>query len=46
MRFIRRPKYRLCMVHMIRNSLRYVGYKERKAVATDLKTMDTAPTAE
>lgn len=27
----------LCIVHMIRNSLKYVGYKERKAVATDLK---------
>lgn len=27
----------LCIVHMVRNSLRYVGYKERKAVAADLK---------
>jgi len=25
-----------CVVHMIRNSLRYVGYKERKDVAADL----------
>ncbi|BBP44197.1 IS256 family transposase [Thiosulfativibrio zosterae] len=27
----------LCIVHMVRNSLKYVGYKERKLVATDLK---------
>ncbi|MBL1433950.1 IS256 family transposase [Candidatus Wolfebacteria bacterium] len=26
-----------CVVHMIRNSLRFVGYKERKKVAADLK---------
>ena len=26
-----------CVVHMIRNSLRFVGYKERKEVAADLK---------
>ena len=26
-----------CVVHMIRNSLRFVGYKERKEVADDLK---------
>lgn len=27
----------LCIVHMVRNSLKYVGWKERKAVAADLK---------
>ncbi len=27
----------LCIVHMVRNSLKYVGYKERKEVAGDLK---------
>jgi transposase-like protein len=27
----------LCIVHQIRNSLKYVGYKERKEVASDLK---------
>jgi transposase-like protein len=27
----------LCIVHMVRNSLKYVGYKERKEVASDLK---------
>jgi putative transposase len=27
----------LCLVHMVRHSLSYVGWKERKAVAADLK---------
>lgn len=27
----------LCIVHMVRNSLKYVGYRERKEVAADLK---------
>jgi transposase-like protein len=27
----------LCIVHLIRNSLKYVSYKERKEVASDLK---------
>lgn len=27
----------LCIVHMVRSSLKYVGYKDRKKVATDLK---------
>ena len=31
-----------CIVHMIRNSLRFVGYKDRKAVAKDLKPIYTA----
>ena len=35
----------LCIVHMVRNSLRYVTWKERKAVAADLKTIYSAPTA-
>jgi len=30
-------KVQLCIVHLIRQSLRYVGWKERKAVAADLK---------
>jgi len=34
----------LCIVHVIRNSLRYVGYKERKAVVADLKTIYEAST--
>jgi putative transposase len=34
----------LCIVHMVRNSLNYVSYKDRKAVAADLKTIYTADT--
>ena len=34
----------LCIVHMVRNSLNYVSYKDRKAVAADLKTVYTADT--
>ncbi len=36
----------LCIVHMVRNSLKYVSWKERKEVAADLKTIYQAPTAE
>jgi putative transposase len=36
----------LCIVHMVRGSLSYVGWKERKAVAEDLKNIYRAPTAE
>jgi|EPASupsiteSAE347_1022098.scaffolds.fasta_scaffold17872_1 putative transposase len=36
----------LCIVHMIRNSLKYVSYKERKELAQDLKTIYTAATAD
>lgn len=36
----------LCIVHMVRNSLRYVGWKERKAVAADLRKIYTADTLE
>jgi putative transposase len=35
----------LCIVHLVRNSLSYVSYKDRKAVADDLKTIYGAPTA-
>jgi len=34
----------LCIVHQVRNSLSYVSYKDRKAVAADLKTIYTAAT--
>ena len=33
----------LCIVHMLRNCFKYVGYKERKQVATQLKAIYTAP---
>lgn len=36
----------LCMVHMVRNSLKYVNYKLRKEVAKDLKTIYSAATAD
>ena len=35
-----------CIVHQIRSSLRYVSWKDRKAVAKDLKTVYTAATEE
>ena len=36
----------LCIVHLTRASLNYVNWKERKAVAADLKAVYRAPTAE
>jgi putative transposase len=37
-------RVQLCMVHLVRNSLRYVSYKHMKAVATDLKAIYSAST--
>jgi transposase-like protein len=34
----------LCMVHMVRNSLKYVSYKDRKELAADLKKIYLAAT--
>lgn len=34
----------LCLVHMVRHSLSYVGWKERKAVAADLRVIYRAAT--
>ena len=34
----------LCIVHMVRNSLQYVGWKMRKTVAADLRQIYTAST--
>jgi len=36
----------LCIVHMIRNSLKYVPFKDRKMVATDLKNIYMSPSEE
>ena len=36
----------LCIVHMVRNSLKFVSYKDRKKIATDLKTIYRAATVE
>lgn len=41
-----KTKVQLCIVHMVRNSLRYVGWKDRKAVAADLRAIYTADTIE
>ena len=41
-----KAQVQLCIVHLIRNSLKYVGWKQRKAVAADLRAVYTAPTAE
>lgn len=42
------PKARiqLCIVHLVRQSLRFVGWKERKAVAADLKQIYGSATLE
>ncbi len=34
----------LCIVHLIRNSLRFVGWKDRKAIAKELRPVYTADT--
>jgi putative transposase len=36
----------LCIVHMVRHSLNYVGWKLRKTVAADLRSIYTAATAD
>ena len=36
----------LCIVHMVRNSLKFVSYKDRKAVAKDLQAVYRATTAD
>ncbi len=36
----------LCIVHKVRNALKFVSYKERKAVARDLRSIYSAPTLE
>ena len=39
-----RTEVQLCIVHLVRHSLNYVGWKQRKEVASDLKTIYTAAT--
>ncbi|MDR1837772.1 MAG: transposase [Treponema sp.] len=36
----------LCRVHMVRNSVKYVPYKDRKAATVDLKKIYLAPSAD
>lgn len=38
-------KVQLCIVHMVRNSLKYVSYKDYKSVTADLKQIYTSITA-
>jgi putative transposase len=39
-----RTEIQLCIVHMVRNALKYVSWKHRKAVARDLRRIYTATT--
>ncbi|RKD31753.1 transposase [Lacrimispora algidixylanolytica] len=41
-----KTEYQRCIVHQVRNTLKYVSDKERKPFATDLKTIYQAPTEE
>lgn len=41
-----KTKIQLCIVHLVRNSLRYVSYKDMKAVAGDLKLIYQSVTLE
>ena len=41
-----KTQVQLCIVHLIRSSLRYVSWKERRGVARDLKAIYRAPTLE
>jgi putative transposase len=41
-----KTQVQLCIIHLVRHSLRYVSWKERKSVAADLRTIYTAATAE
>jgi putative transposase len=41
-----KTQVQLCIVHMLRNSFKYVSYKDRKEVAKDLKEIYTAVHAE
>ena len=41
-----RTQVQLCIVHMVRNSLRYVSWKYQREVAGDLRKIYTAPTIE
>jgi len=41
-----KAQVQLCIVHMVRGSLRYVSWKERRVVARDLRAIYQAPTLE
>ncbi len=39
-------EYQRCIVHQVKNTLRYVSHKEKKSFSSDLKSIYTAPTEE
>ncbi|WP_368487574.1 IS256 family transposase [Clostridium sp. BJN0013] len=39
-------EYQRCIVHQVRNTLKYVSYKDKKEFASDLKTIYHAPSEE
>lgn len=41
-----KAKVQTCVVHLIRNAMRYASWKDRKAIATMLRPIYTAPTLE
>ena len=41
-----RTQVQLCIVHLVRNSLNFVSYKDRKEIAKQLKAVYRAPTLE
>jgi len=41
-----KTEVQLCIVHMVRNSVKYISYKDRKAVTSDLKEIYLAPSEE
>ena len=41
-----KTEVQLCIVHMVRNSLKFVPFKDRKPVATDLRSIYTAASEE
>ena len=41
-----KTQVQLCIVHMVRNSLRYVSWKHRKGVVRDLRKIYSAPSLE
>ena len=41
-----RTEVQLCLAHMVRHSLNFVSWKQRKQVAADLPTLYTAATVE
>lgn len=41
-----KTEVQLCIVHMVRNSLKFVPFRDRKAIAADLRKVYTAPSEE